>query len=71
MTDEIWLSESYYTITQKKQVDDCNYGKGTEFRFEHEGKTLAIAIYTARQRDCVGEAVLSVLDVTDEYNDGY
>ena len=71
MTEEIWLDEGYYTLSQKQQVNHCDYGKGVEFRFEHEGKTLAVAIYTARQTECVGQAMLSVHDVTDEYNDGY
>lgn len=74
MTGQIWLDEGYYTLTQKQQVNDCDYGKGVEYRIEHEDcgerKTLAITIYPAQNR-VRRRTLLSVHDVTDEYNDGY
>ncbi len=57
------LEESYYTITRIEEVTDCDYGKGTEFRFEHNNKTLALTIYTDRANQLVGEPMLSLLEV--------
>ena len=60
------LEESYYVITRIEEVTDCDYGKGTEFRFEHNDKTFAFTIYTDRASQLVGEPVLSLLDVTED-----
>ena len=71
MTEEIWMDEGrLYIVTQKTQVDVPNFGEATEYRFEHEGKTLAIAICPPRNKGLPRGALLSVRDVTDEYNDG-
>lgn len=57
------LEESYYVITRIEEVTDCDYGKGTEFQFEHNDKTFALTIYTDRTNKWIGEPVLSLLEV--------
>ena len=75
MTEDIWLDEGrLYKVTEQAQVDIPNFGEATEYRIEHEDcgerKTLAITICPARNR-VRRRTLLSVRDVTDEYNDGY
>lgn len=60
------LEESYYVITRLEEVTDCDYGKGTEYRFEHNDKTFAVTIYTDRAGQLVGEPMLSLLDITED-----
>ena len=76
MTEDIWLEENrLYKVTQQAQVDIPNFGEATEYRIEHEDcgerKTLAITICPRRNKGILRDALLSVRDVTDEYNDGY
>ena len=72
MTEDIWLDEGrLYKVTQQAQVDVPNFGEATEYRFEHEDKTFAITICPRRKTGILRDALLSVYDVTDEYNDGY